>query len=138
MKTYQWPIHAMFGDLVVGTRHIVREHKLKDEVAGHIAWLLDDLFQTCKSHQWSIRTMFRELAVTMRQIIAAHDLEDEIIRHLANVLAHLFTTYVEREREAQVPQLRSAHPTMVELLAWLDRLATVHDDAEDAASTAAN
>jgi hypothetical protein len=91
-----------------------------------------------KNHQRSIHAMFGELAMGMRQIVRTHDFTEEAIWHIADVLAHLFTTYVEHRREGQVPGRRSAHPTMPELLAWLDEYCSDRDGAEDAASTSAN
>jgi hypothetical protein len=124
-------------------RQIARVHHVRDEFIWDLAGLHENLLEIyvegrCKNHQRSILAMSRDLVAGMQQIIAAHDLQDEVIWAIADVFANLFTTHVERQREDQVPPRRSAHPTMVELLAWLDRLGTDHDDDADAALAAAD
>jgi hypothetical protein len=97
MKTYQWPIHAMFGDLVVGMHEIVEVHDLKDEAVWDITVLVEDLFE---KHVWrrprtaqrSMRATYRELVVGMSDIVNAHDLGDEVVGHIAEVLGGLLET----------------------------------------------
>lgn len=97
MKTYQWPIHAVFGDLVVGMHDLVEVHDLKDEAVWDITVLLGDLFEAYvwrrrKNAQRSIRAMYRALVVGLSDIINAHDLGDEVVGHLAEMLGGLLET----------------------------------------------
>jgi hypothetical protein len=143
MNQDQWSVRAVFSEIVVGMRHIVRAHNFKDEVAGYIAELLEHMFENsmerrCENHQRAILVMFRDLVVGMQQIIAANNLKDEVVWHIGDVLANLFTTYVERRCEEQKPRRRGAPPTMVELPARLDRYGSEHEESPSKAAPAVN
>lgn len=94
MKTYQWPIHAMFGNLVVGMHEIIEVHDLNDEAVWDITVLLGNLFEAYmwrrrRNAQRSTRAMYRELVVGMSALINAHDLGDDVVVHIAEVLGGL-------------------------------------------------
>jgi hypothetical protein len=143
MNQDQRSVRAVFSEMVVGIRQIVRAHNFKDEVAGYMAELLKHLCETfverrCENHQRAILAMFRDLVEGMQQIIAANSLKDEVVWHIGDVLANLFTTYVECRCEEQTPQRRGAPPTMVELLARLERYASDHEESLINAAPAVN
>jgi hypothetical protein len=134
MNQDQRSVRAVFSEMVVGMRQIVRAHNFKDEVAGYIAELLEHLCENfverrCENHQRAILAMFRDLLVGMQRIIAANKLKDEVVWHIGAVLANLFATHVERRCEEQKPRRRGAPPTMVQLLARLDRYGSDHEES---------
>jgi hypothetical protein len=135
-RSDQHSMHAMSRDLAMGMCEIIDAHDLGDEVAWHLAEVLEGLLKTnqtrSRTRQASVQELIDDLFAIYR---GDRDEEPPTPREL---LDELLAMHFERRRNKRKPRRRAPHPVMAELLARLDRYGADHEKSPSEAAPAAN